>query len=80
MACSNNWLVLAPGSIWPMARSPRNEARPRVLMAQVEGRPEDVIAQLADLCPGPVYYQLNAPTLAEREREAPQFTARPKPS
>jgi transaldolase len=49
-------------------------------MAQVEGRPEDVIAQLADLCPGPVYYQLNAPTLAEREREAPQFTARPKPS
>lgn len=45
------------------------------LMAQVEGRPEDIIAQLADLCPGPVYYQLNAPTLAEREREARQFVA-----
>ncbi len=45
------------------------------LMARVDGKPEDIIAQLADLCPGPVYYQLKAATLAEREEEARRFLA-----
>ena len=29
------------------------------LMAKVEGQPFDIIAELADICPGPVFYQLN---------------------
>lgn len=43
------------------------------LMAKVGGKPTDIIAELADICPGPVFYQLNAPTVAEREHEARQF-------
>jgi transaldolase len=45
------------------------------LMAKVEGRPLDIIAELADLCPGPVFYQLTAPTVAEREAEARRVLA-----
>jgi transaldolase len=45
------------------------------LMAKVDRLPEDVIAELADLCPGPVFYQLTAPTVAEREAEARRFLA-----
>lgn len=45
------------------------------LLARVEGHPADIIAELADICPGPVYYQLTAHTLAEREREAERFLA-----
>ncbi len=45
------------------------------LMAKVAGQPEDIIAELADLCPGPVFYQLTAPTVAEREAEARRFVA-----
>lgn len=43
------------------------------LLARAEGHPADIIAELADLCPGTVYYQLAAPTLAEREQEARRF-------
>lgn len=43
------------------------------LIARVDGKPADIIAELADLCPGPVFYQLSAPTVAEREREARHF-------
>lgn len=45
------------------------------LMAPVDRQPEDVIAQLADICPGTVFYQLAAPTLGEREAEARRFIA-----
>lgn len=40
------------------------------LMAKVAGKPTDIIAELADICPGPVFYQLTAPTVTEREIEA----------
>jgi transaldolase len=40
------------------------------LIAKTGRSPEEVIAQLCDLCPGPVFYQLTAPTLSEREVEA----------
>jgi transaldolase len=40
------------------------------LIAKIGRPPEEVIAQLCDLCPGPVFYQLTAPTLSEREVEA----------
>ncbi|HYE34478.1 transaldolase family protein [Methylocaldum sp.] len=45
------------------------------LMAKADRKPEDVIAELADICPGPVFYQLTAPTVAEREVEARRFLA-----
>ncbi len=45
------------------------------LMAKVSGKPENIIAELADLCSGPVFYQLTAPTVAEREAEARRFLA-----
>ncbi len=40
------------------------------LMAKIARKPEDVIAELASICPGTVFYQLTAPTVAEREAEA----------
>ncbi|MGX2041708.1 transaldolase family protein [Methylocaldum sp. MU1018] len=46
-----------------------------VLMAKVDRKPEDVIAELADICPGPVFYQLTAPSVSEREAEARRFLA-----
>jgi len=45
------------------------------LMAKVDRRPEDIIAELADICPGPVFYQLTASTAVEREAEARRFLA-----
>lgn len=45
------------------------------LMAKVDRKPEDVIAELADICPGPVFYQLTAPTVIEREAEARRILA-----
>jgi transaldolase len=45
------------------------------LLAKVDCKPEDAIAELADICPGPVFYQLTAPTVAEREAEARRFLA-----
>jgi transaldolase len=45
------------------------------LMAKVEGKPFDIIAELADICPGPVFYQLTSPTVTEREAEARRVLA-----
>lgn len=45
------------------------------LMAKVGGKPADVIAELAEICPGPVFYQLTAPSVAEREAEARRMLA-----
>jgi transaldolase len=45
------------------------------LMAQVNRPAEEVIAEIADICPGIVFYQLIAPTVAEREAEARRFLA-----
>lgn len=45
------------------------------LMAKVGRKPEDVICELADVCPGPVFYQLNAPSVAERDAEARRVLA-----
>jgi len=40
------------------------------LMAKIARKPEDVIAELASICPGTVFYQLTASTVTEREAEA----------
>lgn len=45
------------------------------LVAKMERKPEDLICELADLCSGPVFYQLNAPDLAGREAEARRVLA-----
>jgi transaldolase len=45
------------------------------LMAKVDGKPEDIIAELANICPGPVFYQLTSPTVAEREIEGRRMLA-----
>ena len=45
------------------------------LMAKIARKPEEVIAELAALCPGTVFYQLTAASVAEREAEARRFLA-----
>lgn len=40
------------------------------LLAKTGREASEVIAELAGICPGPVFYQLTAPTLAGREAEA----------
>jgi transaldolase len=45
------------------------------IMAQVPRQPEDVIAELSEICPGTVFHQLTASTIAERETEARRFLA-----
>ena len=45
------------------------------LMAKITGQPEQVIAELATICPGTVFYQLTAASAAEREAEARRFLA-----
>jgi transaldolase len=45
------------------------------LLAKVNRKPEDVIAELSEICPGPVFYQLTASSVAEREAEARRFLA-----
>ncbi len=51
------------GFVWGATTNP-------ALMAQVKREPADVIADLCELLPGLVFYQLTAPTLAQREAEA----------
>ena len=41
-----------------------------ILLAQAEGRPEDIIINLCDAFYGLVFYQLTAPTVQERHNEA----------
>lgn len=45
------------------------------LLAKVDRKPADVLAELADICPGTVFYQLTAPTLEGREEEARRMLA-----
>lgn len=46
-----------------------------ILMARVGGEPLEVIAELADICPGTVFYQLTATTVEGREEEARRVLA-----
>lgn len=45
------------------------------LMSRIAGQPEQVIAELATICPGTVFYQLTAASATEREAEARRFLA-----
>lgn len=45
------------------------------LIAKTGRKPEDVIVELADICPGTVFYQLTAPTQSQREQEARRILA-----
>jgi transaldolase len=45
------------------------------LIAKTNRRPFDVVAELADICGGTVFYQLTAPSMAEREAEARRVLA-----
>ncbi len=45
------------------------------LMAKTGRYPQDVIGELCEICSGTVFYQLTAPTVAEREAEARRFAA-----
>jgi transaldolase len=45
------------------------------LMAKAGGKPDDLIVELADICPGTVFYQLMAPTVEGREAEAERILA-----
>jgi transaldolase len=51
------------GFVWGATTNP-------ALMARTGREPAEVIAEFCDLLPGTVFYQLTAPTLAEREAEA----------
>jgi transaldolase len=46
------------------------------LMAKEPGDPEEIIVTLADICPGPVFYQLVGTTSDEREAEGCRVLAR----
>jgi transaldolase len=46
------------------------------LLARVSGAPEDIVAELADICPGPVFYQLVGHSVDEREEEGLRLLAR----
>jgi transaldolase len=43
------------------------------IMARVKGEPRDIIRQICELSPGPVFYQVTAQTASEREREGREF-------
>jgi transaldolase len=45
------------------------------LLAQVTAKPEEVIHELCEISPGPVFYQLSGATVEEREREGIEFAA-----
>jgi len=46
------------------------------LMARIPGNPEDIVTELADICPGPVFYQLTGAHVEEREAEGQRLLAR----
>ncbi len=46
-----------------------------ILMSKTGRRPEEIILELCDICPGTVFYQLTAPTVAERQAEACRLAA-----
>jgi transaldolase len=43
------------------------------IMAKAKGDPKDIIRQICAIAPGPVFYQVTAKTVAEREREGREF-------
>jgi transaldolase len=43
------------------------------ILAKAEGQPKDIIRQICEISPGPVFYQVTAKTVAEREREGREF-------
>lgn len=43
------------------------------LMSQTGRKPEDVISELGDICPGPIFYQLSAASVEAREDEGRAF-------
>jgi transaldolase len=45
------------------------------IMTKTKGEPKDTIAQICAIAPGPVFYQVTAATVAEREREGREFAA-----
>jgi transaldolase len=42
-------------------------------MARAKGEPRDIIRQLCEVVPGPVFYQVTARTVEEREQEGREF-------
>lgn len=45
------------------------------IMAKVKGEPKEIIRQICALSPGPVFYQVTARTVEEREHEGREFFA-----
>jgi transaldolase len=45
------------------------------IMAKAKGQPKEIIRQIYEISPGPVFYQVTAVTPAEREREGREFSA-----
>jgi transaldolase len=45
------------------------------IMAKAKGQPKEIIRQICEISPGPVFYQVTAETPAEREREGREFSA-----
>jgi transaldolase len=43
------------------------------IMAKAKGEPKDIIRQICLIAPGPVFYQVTAKMVAEREREGREF-------
>jgi len=43
------------------------------IMAKAKGEPKEIIRQICAIAPGPVFYQVTAKTVAEREREGREF-------
>jgi transaldolase len=43
------------------------------IMAKAKGESKDIIRQICAISPGPVFYQVTAKTVAEREREGREF-------
>ena len=43
------------------------------IVAKVKGQPKDIIRQICEISPGPVFYQVTAKTATEREREGREF-------
>jgi transaldolase len=43
------------------------------IMAKAKGEPKDIIRQICAIAPGPVFYQVTARTVTEREREGREF-------
>ena len=45
------------------------------IMAKAKGLPREIMRQICEISPGPVFYQVTGKTAAEREREGREFSA-----